>query len=511
MKQIICFVTAFALIFSAWALAERTVYASQGGVSIYEENGLLGLMDEGENILLTAEYDRIYPFMDDEYILVEKDGMNGVVRRDGSVVLECNYDSIYIFKGTPFARTVHAYDYTIYAGLFNLEAGETIKEEALNWYWDDDKYIYAQSVGHNDGWETAGPYVLSVYDKDMKLISGLEGVSDTWPFAQGFVVWREEAPNAAVDFHGNEIISNLYGWNIVDGELYYSYTIENRLNNLLEGIKLGRDRLRRGLVKYLGFEWENANAVTALLDDTIISGILHADGSRMEIKADDILEKDAAGLYRAERNGLWGYVDEGGKWVLEPIYDEAYPFVDGAAVVYRKADESYRLIDMNGEQTGNAEWKNTSVFGLPLIPVENDGLRLLNRSGGYIGCELFHQANDGSCSVYEGHLLLRDSENRVCVVDMKGEVLLRLEIDEWNDIGSDRYLWAKEGDHWGLMDIFGENPGRWKIEPRFESYASLDESGKYISVSFEEAVLGSVLGEINLDGELLSPVRCPSR
>lgn len=48
-------------------------------------------------------------------------------------------------------------------------------------------------------------------------------------------------------------------------------------------------------------------------------------------------------------NGLYGYIDKNGKTVIEPVFSEARPFVNGSALVMQN-DESY-YIDLNGNKS----------------------------------------------------------------------------------------------------------------------------------------------------------------
>ena len=76
-------------IFTNFALAERTVYADQGGVAVFMEDGEVGLVDARGEIVLPAEYEWIEPFADRSVAIVHRKDKMGLVRRDGSTVIPC--------------------------------------------------------------------------------------------------------------------------------------------------------------------------------------------------------------------------------------------------------------------------------------------------------------------------------------------------------------------------------------------------------------------------------------
>lgn len=46
----------------------------------------------------------------------------------------------------------------------------------------------------------------------------------------------------------------------------------------------------------------------------------------------------------------YGFIDTDGHVVIEPIYDKAYPFYDGKAIVYDKVRKVYLAVDVNGKE-----------------------------------------------------------------------------------------------------------------------------------------------------------------
>lgn len=93
MRKSLMILAVICLLFLSTAAAEPQIYAGQGGVRVYAENGRVGLMDAEGRRLTKAIYKEIYPF-DGEYAVVRKNGKYGVLRRDGSKAVSCKWRDI---------------------------------------------------------------------------------------------------------------------------------------------------------------------------------------------------------------------------------------------------------------------------------------------------------------------------------------------------------------------------------------------------------------------------------
>ena len=99
LKRLCIFLWVLLLIFVGRAMAERTVYADQGGVAVFMENGKVGLVNSSGEVLLPAEYDDIEPFGASQWAVLKQGNLSGAVSRDGRVVVECVWDDgVYIIS-----------------------------------------------------------------------------------------------------------------------------------------------------------------------------------------------------------------------------------------------------------------------------------------------------------------------------------------------------------------------------------------------------------------------------
>ena len=90
--------------------------------------------------------------------------------------------------------------------------------------------------------------------------------------------------------------------------------------------------------------------------------------------------KNDDGLYKFFRAGKWGYKNEGGKVVIEPLYTEAFNFSEGMACV--EQDERCGFIDMTGECVIDIKYDTANSFseGLAVVSI-NDKCSYIDKTG----------------------------------------------------------------------------------------------------------------------------------
>lgn len=538
MKKI-ALILLLALVLSIPAMAEaapeRTVYADQGGVCVFVENGLAGLMDAGGNVLLPAEYDTIEPFLGADWAIVHRGEKRGVVGRDGHIAIPCEWEWIELYPGVRLASCRNDWDtqqiVDLDTGAVWMTAGDHLAFDA------DDDCAYVLTFGEA-GFGYEPPYHTDVYDCDRKLLFG----ADAW-FVRGFdsdyaILAFDDDTYGAMNRDGKILVSGLSSMPWTDGgdnaygstrtgALHTVRTVKNPLNDWLRPLKLDRHHMEYYL-GLLGIDLDRrwAEALLSFYDDGCACGIVEPDGTpRFEITGAAIYGPDEAGLYRYQASGydgiilptdMWGYVDRDGNPVLEAVYNEAYPFVDGAAVV--RQGKRWHLIDVEGNQVGDITWTwrpndwRLDTLALPVIPIENpdgEGYRVIDRRGAYVTDEVFQTAGDA----FNGRLLVlvemdehqNDLEQRLCIMDGSGKVTLRLP--------NDLYLWAEDDDAIavrqdggvGLMAVDGARAGEWLIPPQYDGIHRQESGAYYLWRSDGSAVLADGEGNVFGPGPAYEP------
>ena len=443
MRQLCICLLVMLLIFAYPAIAERTVYADQGGIAVFMENGKVGLVDLYGEVLLPAEYDDIEPFGTSQWAELKQGNLSGVVSRDGRVTVDCVWgDEFYIIPEASMAVAHADYGYQFSEALIDLNTGVVLLDEPKHLYWADEKYVYDLRLEYYDGWEAWGPYQLVIYDLSLNPLLMLDGVGNARPFDGGFVVSSEHfswdfGKYWIIDLEGHTLFDDIKGYKITSEGVYYT-------------------------------RWESVES-----DRRTYCGLIGTEGVVFEVEGTEISAKADAELYCiktgklgrfGDDSGCYGYADSTGAWVIEPKFEKAGPFVDGSAVVCE--DGRYHLIDLNGSQIGELEWSEKTCMTLPVIPVYTDeGLKLFDRHASPLSEEIFDSSFQDT---YGEILLLRDRAGDLCAIGTDGTDMLRVKAeDQKTDMGDGSALWIKTGGLWGLMELRGPLAGQWRISPCF--------------------------------------------
>lgn len=420
------------------ALAERQLYADQDGVRVFVEYGKAGLLDAAGEIILVAEYDYIEPFDGADYAVVSQDGLQGVVLRDGTFTVPCR--AYYIDQVTDTGLAEVEYDGDARDYLVELTTGRVLHEGERCSYRQRNDCIVADYYGSFDVDSS------QILDLEGNVLLAAEG--NVYEYADGLAVVVDADMNASlVDLQGNVLLEGMQNsLHISEGKAFYNWQEETPE----------------------GERWH--------------CGIWRRNGDRTELVADSytrFASYTAPYCVRTEDGDRVGYVDDDCQWVIPPVYEDGYAFVNGAAVVCEGGE--YRLIDAEGNPVGDVRWTWDNFNSLyanfvedktsepPVLPVDVDGVtRLIDRQGRYVSDAAFRQESYGVYSIRNRWMLLRDPDGRLCLVDgQDGRVLLREDAENWMTLynGDAVALWLQVDGLWGWMDYSGENAGQWRVEP----------------------------------------------
>jgi len=158
----------------------------------------------------------------------------------------------------------------------------------------------------------------------------------------------------------------------------------------------------------------------------------------------------------------YAYVDAEGKAAIQKVFERAYPFTDGSAVV--KYNGEYMLIDPKGEKICDVsfEWGENvgyeRAYACKLAATDGEnGMLLIDRKGNVV--------NDTPWKfVSAGLMVFRNNEIWLCedfdglqhFVDADGNDLFALDMEDmlWAD-DNETIIWAKVDGLWGRVDCLG--------------------------------------------------------
>ncbi len=112
-----------------------------------------------------------------------------------------------------------------------------------------------------------------------------------------------------------------------------------------EGLsKIGMFSFDHGFIRMRYMRYDYKNETEVVRDEEVL---IKADGTRFNIPADYKLIAYSDGILLLEKDGFYGYLDYTGKWIIQPIYTYAQPFMQGLAVL-GFADGRKAIIDTEG-------------------------------------------------------------------------------------------------------------------------------------------------------------------
>ncbi|MDR2459441.1 MAG: WG repeat-containing protein [Deltaproteobacteria bacterium] len=186
---------------------------------------------------------------------------------------------------------------------------------------------------------------------------------------------------------------------------------------------------------------------------------------------------------KKDENGLYGYIDKLGAWMIEPKYEAANPFdADGTAWVQEGFD--FIRIDAKGAVIKRLSF-DISGFkpfeGSDLVifqDLESELWGLLDKEGEVVLAPLYLDILPQGAS---RQAVFEDAHHRFGLVDHKGEVLIAPRFLSLEDFDGSAYLAETENGQEGVID----EKGTWKIEPIFISIIGFRENKLSIAANIE--------------------------
>lgn len=343
-----------------------------------------GMIDKSGNEIVECKYDFdsnydqifIYKFHYN-YIRVRLGDYLGLLNTEGKEILPCVYDKIVLLN-----------EGTVIVGYNNKEGVIDLTnngKEVLPIVYDsikhiDSTHVYLVSKDNKYGYiNDAGKFLLPC-EYDLPLES--EDFTRTYKV---FAVSKNET-TYIYDINFNEIAS------IRDIKKVYS---------IRDGLICARKGNFIGLIDFS--------------DNIIIPFEYQLDSELWGF--DDI--RFCCELAEVRKNDKWGYINKSGKTVIPFIYDLAYSFVDGKAIV------------MNGNAWKGYKYGLIDLNGTTILPIMYDGLSRLGK-----------------------HLFKAKIGEKYGILNLNGDIVISFAYNEIDYI-QDRFIKVVKDNLWGILDMRG--------------------------------------------------------
>ena len=148
-------------------------------------------------------------------------------------------------------------------------------------------------------------------------------------------------------------------------------------------------------------------------------------------------------------NKKWGLIDADGEIALDPVYDAIGEFKQfGFAVMQRSG--LVGLLDELGREVVEPRFEDIKVLNAELVAVMDDGQwMVINLDGETVLPKGYEQVQ-----VWEGQYLVYKSKQRWGLVDKTGFVISAPIFDEIQ-LKESRYFFTRKGENWGMLSLEG--------------------------------------------------------
>ena len=310
--------------------------SGQGYVFSYNKKSEKMNYINAENGQVLAEYEYIYDFDNDGYAYVKNaEGKYGCIYKDGKTIIEPKYNNIF-----------HFYDDRAYV---ELDENGNRKYGFINW---NDEWIMEvdQSISDDND-------LIAV--KDQNGLYGYMDISGKYKIAPQFTEVKNGDLNIFVG-RDKDIVKDTNGkWGMIDNT--GKYVIESKYMELYYGnygYMLYKDNT--GLYGYLdenGDEKIEAKYISAeSFDGEGFAKVQEKDGKWHFIEAENrdktpnvhLTYKDDMARVRNEQ-GLYGYIDRAGNYIINPQYLYAYATFEEDMSLVQNDDGKWGTINKEGK------------------------------------------------------------------------------------------------------------------------------------------------------------------
>lgn len=220
------------------------------------------------------------------------------------------------------------------------------------------------------------------------------------------------------------------------------------------------------------------------------------------LRSSDSLFKPDMSLIPVYDGKMWGYIDQKGKYVINPQFEDAGWFSDGLACVEDK-DGKFGFINKKGTYKIPSKYVHATVFHEGLAFVVEEGSRpvCINKNGERVFVCTIAEGVSCFCDGLASFYIMNDKgEKRYGYYDKKGNVVVNPQFKAAGCFIDGLAIVSDNEDKWGYID----KKGKYVINPQFEisypfseglaafmsgdKWGYIDKKGKYvINPQFEES------------------------
>lgn len=235
-------------------------------------------------------------------------------------------------------------------------------------------------------------------------------------------------------------------------------------------------------------------------------------------------KSDEMKLIPVKSGDKWGYINPKGEYVINPQFDDAYPFSDGVALI--EMDGKVGYINEDGSYLLPAQYKEGTVFndGVAVVVMEGSVPTCIDKKG-----NIKFSINDAKVMsyFYNGIAVYYNQDMKCGYIDKEGNIIVTPQFAWGSRFQENLAIIQNEDKKYGFIDM----TGKIVINPQYESigghfydglaafyngkqWGFIDKEGKYaINPQFEEAYwfrndlaavkVGSRYGFVDKTGKLV--------
>ncbi|GAB2814178.1 WG repeat-containing protein [Ferruginibacter profundus] len=264
-------------------------------------------------------------------------------------------------------------------------------------------------------------------------------------FENGYVVLKKNKRFGLMDAKGNVIIEPIYiscsnvendYVAVADPVSFENYVINIKTKKTIKGggIKTTQKVAVSGIP---GIFLYSLNSSTGLLNENIRYGLSKENGeSILPIIYKSIYKTEEGILKIVDANDKTGFINAGGKWVLEPKYNGIGRFNDGLAFV--KINAKYGYINMSGKEIVTPQFDDANDFenGYAVVKTGAENFLIDTKGNTLFKGKGFKKAN----AVANNLFIIKNSNDSVYIIDKEGVALNKKAADYISTIDGSNFV-----------------------------------------------------------------------